>query len=408
LRALLERSQPKSEMVGDSAAMREVFRLIERAGPSDKAILIQGESGTGKELVARAIHNKGPRSEAPFVTINCAAVPAQLLESELFGHVRGSFTGADRDKQGLFVAAEDGTLMLDEIGEMPMEMQPKLLRVLEDRKVRPVGATQEIPIHARVLAATNRDLQLEAGQGRFREDLFYRLNVIQIDVPPLRQRPDDVPLLAEHFLELFADSDRGGGIGGFSREAKQLLESYSWPGNVRELENAVRRAVTLERDTSIQPDSLPDAVRGRVHGAAPLHVPARHHAAGPGVGDERTWGSTSPGAAIEAPLMIPDEGLDLEEHLAEIRRVFMSRALQEAGGVQKKAAARLGMSFRSFRYYLDKLDLRADGAVADGGEGEEAAPAPGEGGGTGSATDESGPDGGDSAAAGDSEGATPS
>ena len=366
LRRELSERHKVDELVGRSPAMKRVFDLIERLADSDITVLITGESGTGKELVARAIHNRGPRSAAPFVTINCAAVPAQLLESELFGHVRGSFTGADRDKQGLFVAAEGGTLMLDEIGEMPMEMQPKLLRVLEDRKVRPVGATREIPINARVLAATNRELQVAADEGRFREDLFYRLNVIQIDVPPLRQRPEDILLLAEHFLDSFTESDAGGTIGGFSLEAKRLLESYRWPGNVRELENAVRRAVTLESSPWVRPESLPDAVRL----AAGLPTVAGHGA------DFRDAGVAAaghsrvpepPGVDV-GPVVIPDEGIELEEHLEQVRRAYMRRALEEAGGVQKKAAARLGMSFRSFRYYLDKLDLRDS---RDGGDSAE-------------------------------------
>jgi two-component system response regulator PilR (NtrC family) len=359
LRRELSDRHKVDELVGRSPAMRRVFDLIERLADSDITVLITGESGTGKELVAKAIHNKGPRARAPFVTINCAAVPAQLLESELFGHVRGSFTGADRDKQGLFVAAEGGTLMLDEIGEMPMEMQPKLLRVLEDRKVRPVGATREIPIDVRVLAATNRDLQAEAGKGRFREDLYYRLNVIQIDVPPLRERAEDIPLLAEHFLERLTRSEAGGVIGGFSREAKELLDTYTWPGNVRELENAVRRAVTLERSRWVEPESLPEAVReGRARERGQKLDAATTGTAAP-------LGPASPAGLDplldEAPLELPEESFDLEQHLERIRGAYMLRALELVGGVQKKAAARLGMSFRSFRYYLDKLDLRAGG-----------------------------------------------
>ena len=344
-RELAERHR-MDDIVGRSPAIKRVFDLIERLADSDITVLITGESGTGKELVARAIHNTGPRSEAPFVTINSAAVPAQLLESELFGHLRGSFTGADRDKPGLFVEAEGGTLMLDEIGDMPLEMQPKLLRVLEDHKVRPVGATKEIPVNVRVLAATNQDLQLAAEEGRFRQDLFYRLNVMQIELPPLRERPEDVPLLAEHFLEIITASDGARQISGFSREAKELIEAHSWPGNVRELENAVRRAATLETGTLIEAENLPEPVRtGRhVGGSLAFEMQARF--------EEAVAGQTPDDATI------PPEGLDLEDHLEEIRRVYMQRALAEAGGVQKKAAGKLGMSFRSFRYYLDKLGLR--------------------------------------------------
>jgi len=343
------------ELVGRSPAMKRLFDLIGRLAQTDITVLITGESGTGKELVAKAIHNQGPRAQAPFIVINCAAVPAQLLESELFGYQRGSFTGADRDKDGLFVAAQGGTLVLDEIAEMPLEMQPKLLRVLEDHKVRPVGATKETLVDVRVLAATNRDLQKETAQGRFREDLFYRLNVIQIDIPPLRERAEDIPLLAEHFLELITAGDGDGTISGFSREAKQYLESYSWPGNVRELGNAIRRAATLESDNTIQAENLPDAVRQGSAAAGDLQeqMLAELDAAARGAGADA---DASPDRAV-----IPDEGVDLEEHLEGIRRTYMVRALEEAGGVQKKAAAKLGMSFRSFRYYLDKLDLKGPG-----------------------------------------------
>jgi two-component system response regulator PilR (NtrC family) len=347
------------ELVGRSPAMKRVFDLIERLADTDITVLITGESGTGKELVARAIHTNGARVEAPFVTINCAAVPAQLLESELFGHKKGSFTGADRDKEGLFVAAQGGTLLLDEIGEMPMEMQPKLLRVLEDRKVRPVGATKEIPVDVRVLAATNRDLQTEAAAGRFREDLFYRLNVIQIDLPPLRERADDILLLAEYFLERITAGGAGRAITGFSTEARRQLERYKWPGNVRELENAVRRAATLETGTVIGLDNLPEVVRRDA--AGPSGAP---HLRGQMIAESADVAAAGRAAAGDADVeagggvAIPDEGLDLEDHLERIRRTFMLRALEETGGVQKKAAARLGMSFRSFRYYLDKLGIR--------------------------------------------------
>jgi len=349
------------ELVGRSPAMKRLFDLIGRLAQTDITVLITGESGTGKELVAKAIHNQGPRAQAPFIVINCAAVPAQLLESELFGYQRGSFTGADRDKDGLFVAAQGGTLVLDEIAEMPLEMQPKLLRVLEDHKVRPVGATKETLVDVRVLAATNRDLQKETAQGRFREDLFYRLNVIQIDIPPLRERAEDIPLLAEHFLELITAGDGERTISGFSREAKQQLESYSWPGNVRELGNAIRRAATLESDNTIQAENLPDVVRQGSAAAGDLQgqMLAELDAAARGAGADTD--ADADADASPDPAVIPAEGVDLEEHLEGIRRTYMVRALEEAGGVQKKAAAKLGMSFRSFRYYLDKLDLKGPG-----------------------------------------------
>ncbi|HEX9697936.1 MAG TPA: sigma-54 dependent transcriptional regulator [Acidobacteriota bacterium] len=368
LRRELTDRHRSGQLVGRSPGMRRVFDLIERLADSDITVLITGESGTGKELVARAIHDGGARQKANFVTINCAAMPASLLESELFGHVRGAFTGADRDKRGLFVAAEGGTLLLDEIGEMPMEMQPKLLRVLEDHKVRPVGATEEIPTNVRVLAATNRDLQADAVGGRFREDLFYRLNVIQIDLPPLRERREDIPLLAEHFLEGITAADGAHPIGGFSLEAKQLIESYDWPGNVRELENAVRRAATLETTAVIQAGNLPESLRGLPEQALRTgELPASG-------GDEAAWAAIArqapgepPGdvAAVEGPgeqtpPSLPAGPIDLEAHLEQIRRQHMLRALAECGGVQKKAAARLGMTFRSFRYYVAKLGLLED------------------------------------------------
>jgi len=345
LRRELAERHKVGALVGRSPAMKRVFDLIERLADTDITVLITGESGTGKELVARAIHDKGERAKAPFVTINCAAVPAQLLESELFGHTRGSFTGADRDKDGLFVAAEGGTLLLDEIGEMPMEMQPKLLRVLEDRKVRPVGATKETPVDVRVLAATNRDLQRAAAAGRFREDLFYRLNVIQIDLPPLRQRADDILLLAEYFLERITADDPARTITGFSTEARQQLERYRWPGNVRELE--------------IELDNLPEAVRRDAarQGGAPSDLRGQMTAELAAAAAGRAAVGNAEGGAGD-DVAIPDEGLDLEEHLEQIRRTYMLRALEAAGGVQKNAAAKLGMSFRSFRYYLDKLGIR--------------------------------------------------
>lgn len=347
LRRELSDRHKVDDLVGRSPSMLRVFDLIDRLADSDVTVLIGGESGTGKELVAKAMHNGGGRRKAPFMAINCAAVPAQLLESELFGHVRGAFTGADKDKRGLFVAAHGGTLLLDEIGEMPLEMQPKLLRVLEDRRVRPVGATEEIPVDVRVLASTNRDLQVAASEGRFREDLFYRLNVIQIDLPALRDRAGDIGLLAEHFLEMITADDGAQTISGFSPEAKRLIEEYPWPGNVRELENAVRRAATLETGSSIHPDNLPEPVRA---GQVPTHA----------LGTElQAQLDAAAGISTLPPDMsIPADGLDLEEQLEEVRRVYMKRALEESGGVQKKAAEKLGMSFRSFRYYMEKLGLK--------------------------------------------------
>ncbi|MGH7137763.1 MAG: sigma-54-dependent transcriptional regulator, partial [Pirellulales bacterium] len=252
LKAVLERSQPSSEMVGRSNAIKEVLRLIERAGPTDKAILIQGESGTGKELVARALHRASQRAGKPMVVINCAALPETLLESELFGHEKGSFTGAVSAKQGLFELADGGTLLIDEIGEMPGSLQAKLLRVLEDGSFRRVGSLKECRVDVRLLAATNRNLAEEVKAGRFREDLYYRINVMSLELPPLRQRSGDVPLLVERFL---------GPSWRIESAAMQALERYSWPGNVRQLINVIERAKILADDSVVRLDDLPAEVR---------------------------------------------------------------------------------------------------------------------------------------------------
>ena len=323
-------------LIGDSPPMQRAFELIRRVKDSTSTVLIVGESGTGKELVARAIHYNGERHEAPFVAVNCAALPAQLLESELFGHVKGAFTGADRHKEGLFEAANGGTILLDEIGDMPLEMQPKLLRVLEDRKVRQVGSTRDTPVDVRVLAATNQDLRAAFVDGRFREDLFYRLNVIQIDLPPLRRRPEDILLLADHYVDRLA-SEIGRPVDGFAPETRQALRAYSWPGNVRELVNAVRHAITMEPTERIQAVSLPRTVTGRPD---PEDMDTRLE---PAEND------------LVAGTGIPEEGFDLEAHLDQIKRDYMRAALSQSDGVQTRAAKLLGMSFRSFRYYAKKF-----------------------------------------------------
>ncbi|MAQ16425.1 MAG: Fis family transcriptional regulator [Sandaracinus sp.] len=246
-------------MVGRSPAMRRVFDLIDRIGDSDATVLITGESGTGKELVAKALH-KQSRRDGPFIAINCAAMPATLLESELFGHVRGAFTDAKRSRDGLFVEASGGTLFLDEIGEMDMEMQPKLLRALQERKARPVGSGQERAFDTRIVAATNRDLEEEVSKGAFREDLFYRINVVGISLPPLRARGHDVLRLSQLFVEQFA-KNTGRDVKGISQPAAERLLEYDWPGNVRELENCVERAVTLARFEELTVEDLPERIR---------------------------------------------------------------------------------------------------------------------------------------------------
>lgn len=251
LKTLLKRSQPKSEMIGRSAVMQEVFRLIERAGPSDKAILIQGESGTGKELVALALHQCSNRADKPMVVINCAALPEALLESELFGHAKGAFTGAVSSKAGLFETADGGTLFIDEIGEMPPALQAKLLRVLEDGSMRRVGSLKERRVNVRVLAATNRDMSVEVQEGRFREDLYYRINVMSLELPPLRERTGDIALLLAHFL---------GPDWEIENEATSLIERYHWPGNVRQMINAIERGKIMADDRMVRVRDLPREV----------------------------------------------------------------------------------------------------------------------------------------------------
>ncbi|MBS2014462.1 MAG: sigma-54-dependent Fis family transcriptional regulator [Deltaproteobacteria bacterium] len=250
----------ESQIVGQSGAMRRVYELITRVGESDASVLIHGETGTGKELIARGIHLRSRRKDGPFVAINCAAVPHSLLESELFGHARGAFTDAKVQRTGLFVQASGGTLFLDEIGELPLDVQPKLLRALQERKVRPIGANQEIPFDARIVAATNRNLEDEVYEKRFREDLYYRINVVKIDVPPLRERGGDVLHLAQHFLKQFATRNEKATLE-LSTTAAEKLMAYNWPGNVRELENCMEHAVALARFDQITVEDLPEKIR---------------------------------------------------------------------------------------------------------------------------------------------------
>ncbi|OGF59029.1 MAG: Fis family transcriptional regulator, partial [Candidatus Fischerbacteria bacterium RBG_13_37_8] len=249
LRQSIETKLKLDNIVGSSDSMRKVFDLIKKVSPTHSTILITGESGTGKDLIARAIHQNSLRKGLPFVAVNCGAMPETLLESELFGHMKGSFTGAFATKKGLFEVADTGTLFLDEISEMSLAMQVKLLRVLQDKSIRRVGGTEEIPVDARIIAATNKNLSEAVKQSQFREDLFYRLNVINIEIPPLRKRIEDIPLLAYHFLSRFND-EFGKNITAISKEAMQVMENYSWPGNVRELENSLARAVALTPDNT--------------------------------------------------------------------------------------------------------------------------------------------------------------
>jgi len=336
LKRALKTRHEFSSIIGQSEAMLDVFRMVETIAKTSSTVLITGESGTGKDLVARAIHYNSLRREHPFVALNCGGVPETLLESELFGHVRGAFTGADSNKKGLMEVAEHGTIFLDEIGEMDVTMQVKLLRVLQDRRFRRLGGTEEIQVDVRVVAATNQDLPKLVADGRFREDLFYRINVIPMHLPTLRDRREDIPLLAEHFLSKYATQMQKS-IVGISQDATALLQGYGWPGNVRELENVIERAVALEQSPTILSDSLPAVVVG--------------------------WrGETeAAGASLAAQgTSMPDlgEGFDLEARGEDFYRHYIALALERTGGVQVKAAEMLGMSFRSFRYYAKKFNIR--------------------------------------------------
>jgi two-component system, NtrC family, response regulator PilR len=313
-------------IIGRSARMKALYQMIETVAEVQSTILVTGESGTGKELVARAIHDLSPRADKPFISINCGAFTETLLESELFGYVKGSFTGATGNRKGLFEAAQKGTIFLDEIGEMSPAMQVKLLRVLQERKVRPVGAHEELEVDARVIAATNRDLSSMVKEGGFREDVFYRISVIPIELPPLRERREDIPDLAEHFINKFCGgTERKLSIG---EKALSLLEAYDWPGNVRELENTIERAVALERTEAIQPDRLPEAITN--------YNPIR----------------------MASATMLPEDGLNITAHLDHLEKNYILEALQRTGGNQTRAAECLHLSVRSLRHLLDKHGIR--------------------------------------------------
>jgi len=349
-------------IIGRSSSMLDVFRLVETVCRTNSTILITGESGTGKELVAQAIHKQSLRRDRPFVAVNCGAMPEPLLESELFGHVRGAFTGADSTKKGLIEVAEGGTVFLDEIGEMTPAMQVKLLRVLQERRFRRVGGTEETAANIRVIAATNRDLPRFVAEGKFREDLFYRLNVIPIQLPALRERRGDVPLIAEHFLARLT-REMGKALEGFAPDAMAALEAYQWPGNVRELENVVERAVALEQGRRVELATLPDYIRaGRpatpVAAPAPVSAPVPEAASAP----LAAGGAPAPAPAPASTPAVLDEGFSLEQHLQEIERQHLERALRQAGGVQTHAAELLGLSFRQFRYLAKKYGLKTSEA----------------------------------------------
>lgn len=320
-------------MVGNSAPMHAIFDLVRRVSQSPTNVMITGESGTGKEVVAKAIHYNGPLKDKPFVTINCGAIPENLMESEMFGHKKGSFTGAIADKVGLFEVADSGTLFLDEVGELPLSIQVKLLRAIQERIIRRVGATDDMKVEVRIIAATNRNLEDMVAKGTFRQDLYYRLNVINIRTPALRERPEDIPLLANHFLKKYNDK-LNKAISTISTEAMDILKKYNYPGNVRELENMIERTVALEAGSTILPESLPPMV------------------------------NTSSGRKMASSneIEVGEDGLDLDKVVGQIEKELLVKAIHSAGGVKKKAAKLLKISFRSMRYRIEKYNL---GVVGD-------------------------------------------
>ncbi len=323
LQKLIEEKYSFENIIGKSKQMREIFLLIDKIAPIDSTVLITGESGTGKDLIAKAIHFRSLRKEGPFVAINCASIPENLLESELFGYKRGAFTGAVTSKAGLFQEANKGTLFLDEIGELPQGLQAKLLRVIQDKKIRPLGGTQEREVDVRIIAATNHDLEKMVKDGNFREDLFYRLNVINIDIPPLRKRKEDIPILVNHFIEKM-NKKLGKNIKGASSELLEVFFIYDWPGNVRELENIVERLMILEEEEILTIKHLPNKYKNTKE-------------------------------IKDVPPPSEFEDFDLNKYLDEIAKKTISLSLEKTKGNKKEAAKLLGISYRSFRYYYNKL-----------------------------------------------------
>jgi two-component system, NtrC family, response regulator PilR len=330
-----------ANIIGKGSRMQEIFRTIERIGRVSSTVLITGESGTGKELIARAIHFTSIRKDKKFVSINCGALPETLLESELFGHERGAFTGAVKEKRGLFAEADGGTLFLDEISETSPTMQVKLLRAIQEKLIRKVGGNEELSVDVRIIAATNKDLAELVTQGRFREDLFYRINVIPIALPPLRARTEDIPPLTQHFIAKVCKEQKIPEKK-ISAEAMRLIEAYPWPGNVRELENTLERTVALEPGPVINVSSLPEAIALGVRTRVP---------------------------DFES---LPAEGINLEAYLEAVGKRLMREALDRCDGVQTKAAELLRMSFRSFRYYAKKYNLARKEDLYEEGEAREA------------------------------------
>jgi two-component system response regulator HydG len=332
LRQEAERGPRYDDLIGQSPAMQRVYSLIDRVAESDASVLITGESGTGKEVVARALHRRSQRQGGPFVAVNCAAMPEPLLESELFGHTKGAFTDAKDARQGLFVQARHGTMFLDEIGDMPLGLQPKLLRVLQERSVRPLGATAEVPIDVRIVAATNRDLEAALEAKRFREDLYFRINVIHIELPPLRARPGDILPIAQHFSQQFAERAHKD-IRGISPLAAEKLLAYAWPGNVRELQNCVERAVALARYDELMPDDLPERIR-----------------------DYRSTDL----------VVVTDNPTELVS-MEELERRYILRVLDAVGGNKTAAARVLGFERKTLYRKLEHFGL--DGSGPEGAAG---------------------------------------
>lgn len=324
-----------ANLIGTSPKMLEIYEIIKRVANTKTNILITSESGTGKELVARAIHYEGVRKGKPFVPINCGAIPENLIESELFGHQKGAFTGAVANKTGFFELANEGTIFLDEITELPVQLQVKLLRVIQEKNFRRVGGIEDISVDVRIIAASNKDIEKEVKEGRFREDLFYRLNVIPIHMPALRERQEDIPVLSQHFLKKYC-TELGKDIKKISGEAMEHLLKYHYPGNIRELENIIERAVALEPTDIILPESLPEYIRSQGQGVRSQKI---------GETAEQTINPQVP------------SGLGLDKAVEDYEKAIILDTLKKAGGIKKKAAELLGLSFRSMRYKLDKYGI---------------------------------------------------
>jgi len=322
-------------IVGQGGGVDKIYQLVQKVAATDTNVLITGESGTGKELVARAIHFNGPRKDRPFVAINCGAIPENLIESELFGHVRGAFTGAVSDRDGLFKQADRGSVFLDEVAELPLHLQVKLLRVLQEKSFTPVGGSKQIKVDVRVISATNRELRKEVEKGRFREDLFYRLNVVQVSMPPLRNRKEDVPTLTHHFIRKFAEA-HSKEVGEISSDALRYLMNYNFPGNIRELENIVEHAVAVTNNNIITDADLPAHIKG-------ISISE----------ESNLFEKTAPGGADA----FFNRGISLDDELATHEKCLLLGALKRSNGVQKKAAEILGINYRSFRHRLEKYGL---------------------------------------------------